>query len=65
VTWRDIGEIAERLRETHPDVDPLQVHFGELRQLVAGLPGFRDDPGAASDDQLEAVQEAWYDLSEG
>jgi len=32
--WIDSLEIALDLIETHPDVDPLTLHFTELRQWV-------------------------------
>jgi FeS assembly protein IscX len=60
-TWRDIDEIALDLVERHPNVDPLSVKLTELKKLVMDLPSFGDEPGAATEKTLEAIQAAWYD----
>jgi len=60
-TWRDVDEIALDLVEKYPAVDPLGVKFPDLKKMVIDLPEFGDDPGAASDTILEAIQAAWYE----
>ncbi len=60
-TWRDIDGLALDLVGRHPEIDPLSVTLPELRRLVIALDSFRDDPAAADDVVLEAVQAAWYD----
>lgn len=60
-TWRDVDDIALDLVERYPALDPLAVKLPELKQMVTGLPTFADDPEAASDKILEAIQAAWYD----
>jgi FeS assembly protein IscX len=60
-TWRDIDDIALDLVERHPTMDPLSVKLPELKKLVTDLPSFGDEPGAATEKILEAIQAAWYD----
>jgi FeS assembly protein IscX len=59
--WHDAEDIALALRERYPDTDPLTLRFTDLRQRVAALPGFHDDPMASSEAVLEAIQMAWYE----
>jgi FeS assembly protein IscX len=59
--WTDTHEIAIRLAETHPDVDPMSLRFTELRQWVLDLPGFDDQPEHSGEKILEAIQLAWLD----
>ena len=63
--WTDVHEIAWRLAEAHPDVDPLGVRFTDLHRWVSTLPGFRDDPKKSNEKILEAIQMAWLDEREG
>ncbi len=58
--WRDSEEIAIRLLETRPSVDPLTVRFTDLRDWVVGLEEFDDDPSEVSEAKLEAIQMAWH-----
>jgi FeS assembly protein IscX len=60
-TWRDVDDIALDLVEQYPNVDPMSVKSSELKKMVTGLPTFGDDPNAATDRLLEAIQAAWYD----
>mgnify|MGYP003482734409 CR=1 FL=1 len=59
--WQDAEELAIRLVETHPDVDPLTVRFTDLHKWITGLDGFTGDPAASTEAKLEAVQMAWLD----
>ncbi|HTW89046.1 MAG TPA: Fe-S cluster assembly protein IscX [Candidatus Binataceae bacterium] len=60
--WQDSEEIAEVLAENHPGVDPLDVRFTDLRQWVADLDEFDDDPGDSNESLLEAIQMAWHEI---
>ena len=42
--WIDSLEIAIALDELHPEVDPTQVNFVDLRDWVMALEEFDDDP---------------------
>jgi FeS assembly protein IscX len=64
LTWDDHEDIAERLAEVHPDVDPLTVRFTDLHRWVVELPGFEDDPKASSEGKLERIQMAWVEERE-
>lgn len=57
----DSLEIALDLIECHPEVNPLQLHFTELRQWVLELERFNDDPTHCGERVLEAIQLAWID----
>jgi FeS assembly protein IscX len=59
--WEDAEDIAERLAETHPDVDPLSVRFTDLHRWVCELPEFADDPKASTEGKLERIQIAWVE----
>jgi len=59
--WIDSLEIALDLIEQHPDVDPLQLHFTQLRQWVLTLERFNDVPEHCGERVLEAIQLAWID----
>ncbi len=61
LTWQNIEEIAIRLHETHPDVDPLSVRFTDLHRWICSLPDFADDPKTSNEKKLEAIQMAWLD----
>ncbi|MEI2415056.1 Fe-S cluster assembly protein IscX [Orrella sp. JC864] len=59
--WTDTYAIAQALAEAHPDADPAQVRFTDLRAWVLALPGFSDDPARCGEKILEAIQMAWID----
>jgi FeS assembly protein IscX len=59
--WVDSLDIALDLIEVHPEVDPLTLHFTQLRQWVLDLERFNDDPNHCGERVLEAIQLAWID----
>ena len=59
--WTDTLDIAIELDEVHPDVDPLQVNFVDLRNWVLALDEFDDDPEHSGEKILEAIQMAWIE----
>jgi FeS assembly protein IscX len=64
LAWTDVREIAIRLSDAHPDVDPLSVRFTDLHRWVTELPGFAADPKKSNEQILEAIQMAWIDERE-
>ena len=63
--WLEVRLIGELLAERHADVDPLRVRFTELRQLVQGLPGFKEEPGHPVNERiLEEIQRHWIEERE-
>ncbi len=62
--WVDSLEIAIELDETHPDVDPKQLNFVDLRQWILELEDFDDDPEHSGERILEAIQLAWIEEKE-
>jgi FeS assembly protein IscX len=61
VKWIDAEDIAIRLTEKFPDIDPLTIRFTDLRERILALDGFDDDPKASNEPKLEAIQMAWYE----
>jgi FeS assembly protein IscX len=59
--WVDSLEIAIELDEAHPDVDPTQVRFTDLRDWVMALEAFDDEPEHSGEKILEAIQMAWIE----
>ncbi len=59
--WTDTQELAMQLADEHPDVDPRNINFMDLRQWVMDLPEFDDDPERSGERVLEAIQLAWMD----
>ncbi|ANN77417.1 Fe-S cluster assembly protein IscX [Bordetella flabilis] len=59
--WTDTYDIAAALADRHPDIDPAQVRFTALREMVLALPDFDDDPQRCGEKILEAIQQAWID----
>ena len=59
--WHDAEEIALRLLEEHPGVDPLTVRFTQLHRWVCDLPGFAGKPGDSNEGVLERIQMAWHE----
>lgn len=59
--WTDIEDIAIGLHEQHPDIDPLGVHFVDLREMISQLPGWEDDIHRSNEAKLEAIQMAWLE----
>ena len=56
--WTDINNIAIELFEAHPDIDPQQVNFVDLRNWILALADFDDDPNRCGEKLLEGIQQA-------
>ncbi|MDO6704642.1 Fe-S cluster assembly protein IscX [Photobacterium sp. 1_MG-2023] len=59
--WTDSRELALALIDAHPDVDPQQIHFVDLRDWILALDVFDDDPKHCGEKVLEAVQLCWME----
>ena len=60
--WTDIDDISIALYETFPDLDPLQITFPQLREMVENLQGFVPEEGKSVNEQiLEAIQVGWHE----
>ncbi len=59
--WTDVLDIAIELNDLHPDIDPLQINFVELREWVLALDSFDDDPEHCGERILEGIQMAWFE----
>lgn len=63
--WTDTREIAIRLAETHPEVNPMAVRFTDLHAWVIALPDFDDQADRSGEKILEAIQMAWAEEYDG
>lgn len=61
LTWSDHEEIAIRLADKFPDLDPLTVRFVDLHRWVTELDAFKDNPKNSNEKILEAIQMAWHE----
>ena len=59
--WTDAEDLAIRLHERFPELDPLTVRFTDLHRWVCELDEFGDDPNNSSEAKLEAIQMAWWE----
>lgn len=59
--WEDDYAIALALHQAHPDIDPLDLEWTALHQLVIHLPGFVDDKSVNAIYLLENIQREWYE----
>jgi|TARA_B100001057_G_C22620269_1_gene860219 FeS assembly protein IscX len=59
--WTDTLEIAEKLYDQNPELDPKTIRFTDLFQWIIDLEGFSDDPEKCGERILEAIQLAWIE----
>jgi len=59
--WTDTEEIAFRLIDEHPSIDPLRVRFTDLHKYITSLPDFGDNPKKSTESVLEAIQMRWHE----
>jgi len=64
LTWSDVHEIAFRLYEAEPELDPLTLRFTDLHLKILSLEGFSSDPMGSNEGILEAIQMAWVEERE-
>ncbi|HJM38539.1 MAG TPA: Fe-S cluster assembly protein IscX [Planctomycetota bacterium] len=65
LTWTDIDEIGFLLSEKHPALNPLEIRFTALRDLVLSLPNFTSEKEKCNERILEAIQMSWLDEFDG
>jgi FeS assembly protein IscX len=65
IDWNDAEALALLLQKSFPDVDPRELEFPELTQMLLALPGMASRDQPLGDDLLEAIQEAWNEEYEG
>ena len=60
--WLDVQRIAEELADAHPDAQPYEVNFVELRHLIESLDGFTAQAGHPVNERiLEEIQRLWHE----
>jgi nitrogen fixation NifU-like protein len=59
--WSDLDAIAEALSQAYPNTNPLDLSIPALFRRILSLPGFDDDPDAATEEILEKVQMLWHE----
>lgn len=60
--WGDFGRMVRALHSAYPDVEPLDLGAARLFKMILSLPGFADDPEAATEGHLEKLQMAWHEV---
>jgi nitrogen fixation NifU-like protein len=60
--WSDLDGIVDALSQAYPEVQPMDLSIPALFRRILGLPGFEDDPDAATEEILEQTQLLWYEL---
>lgn len=61
LNWEDMEDIAIRLHEEHPEVDPLTVRFTDMHGWIVVWPEFKGDPKKSNEKILESIQMAWLE----
>lgn len=59
--WNDRDEIAIRLYEARPELNPLEVRFTDLLDWLLALEGFTGKREESNEAKLEAIQMAWLE----
>jgi nitrogen fixation NifU-like protein len=63
--WSDFARMVRALNTAYPDAHPLELSLAQLFKMILQLPGFADNPEAATEEQLEKLQLAWHDVRTG
>lgn len=63
--WSEPEAIAESLARGYPDTNPLDLSLAALFRRILSLPGFDDDPDAATEEMLEKIQMLWHEEVSG
>jgi FeS assembly protein IscX len=61
-TWADAAAVAELLFEKYDTLDPRTVKPADIRKWAVDLEDFQGRPEDAGDEQLRAIQSAWFAL---
>ena len=59
--WTDSLDIAIKLDEKFPDIDPQQIRFTDLHTWICELDDFEDDVTKSNEKILEAIQMLWIE----
>jgi nitrogen fixation NifU-like protein len=63
--WTDFGRMVRALNSAYPDAQPLDMSTTKVFKMILKLPGFDDQPDAATEEQLERLQMAWHEIRSG
>ena len=61
IDWVDVLEIAIKLCEKYPEIDPQWISFPDLHKKVNDLDNFIGDPNKSNEKILEAIQMHWIE----
>ena len=60
--WLDVEDLGYELNEAYPDLNPIELRFTKLRDLIEGLACFEAEEGHnVNESILEAIQGKWYE----
>ncbi|TVQ78122.1 MAG: Fe-S assembly protein IscX [Bradymonadales bacterium] len=57
--WSDIGDIAFRLIDEHPRLDPSRLSVGSIEDMVLALADFGESSKQPTEELLQEIQERW------
>ncbi len=61
VTSDNIDDLGILLSQTHPQLNPLEVDFGDLQRYILALPEFKGVAQDLDSTKLQAIQMAWHE----
>jgi FeS assembly protein IscX len=61
IDWVDVLEIAIKLCEKYPEIDPQWISFPDLHKKVNDLDSFIGDSNKSNEKILEAIQMHWIE----
>lgn len=61
LNWSNVEDIAFRLIDEYPQVNPLKLRMTELHKYITKLPDFSDDPKKSNEAILENIMMTWFE----
>ncbi|MBN8554690.1 MAG: Fe-S cluster assembly protein IscX [Deltaproteobacteria bacterium] len=59
--WANTEDLAFRLIDEYPAIDPMSLKLSDIQKRVANLPEFSDDVKKGKDPILEDIQKRWFE----
>jgi FeS assembly protein IscX len=59
--WTNTEDLAFRLIDEYPSLDPRSVKLSEIQKYITKLPEFSDDPKKGKEAILEEIQNRWFE----
>ena len=59
--WDNSEEIVEMLKAKYPDLNPIDIAFPKLLEMIIGLEGFTGKAEGNLEGKMERIIELWYE----